>query len=232
MCSFWAVVFENWGKKRPCSFEEFVVLRNRYETNRNFLRAFFNYFFPSRKYKLLAECLELLFDEIFNVSGKPIIIDSSKTAARALVLSRFTKVSLIHVVRNFRGVLNSEQKDVKVNLEKGIESASPPKSFSKVFIDWFITNTACFLARVSLFGKKLAFRSWIRNPKILHRYHSSLKSNFEKEFFKAPHMIAGNAIRMKPPQALRLDGKADYNRLNPFNYKMAHFIELIFPFWS
>ena len=231
-CSFWKAVFENWQREMPCTFEEYMRLRNRYEGNKNFFKTAFNYLFPGKKFKLFSQCTELFYDEIHRASGKKVIVDSSKGSSRIFLLASFAPVSVIHVCRNFRGVLNSEQKDVKVDLENGIEAASPPKRFSRVLRDWVITNATCTVARLIFSGKKLHFKQWIQNPKSLVKYHTSLPDNFEKQAFKAPHMIAGNAIRMKPPQKLRRKTSFEYNRLTSSYSRFGLLIEWIFPFWS
>jgi len=231
-CSFWKPVFENWQREMPFTFDEYKSLRNCYEGNKNFLKTALNYIIPSKKFKLFTHCTELFYDEIHRASGKKVIVDSSKSSSRVFLLASFAPVSVIHVCRNFRGVLNSEQKDVKVDLENGIEVASPPKRFSKVLRDWLITNATCTVARLIFSGKKLYFKQWIQDPKLLAKYHASLSDNFERQAFKAPHMIAGNAIRMKPPQKLRRITVFEYNRLTSTYRRFGLLIEWIFPFWS
>lgn len=231
-CSFWSSVFENWQREMPCTFEEYKRLRNRFEGNRQFFKTAFNYLFPSKKFKFFSQCTELFYDEIHRSSGRKVIVDSSKGSSRIFLLASFAPISVIHVCRNFRGVLNSEQKDVKIDLENGIEAASPPKRFSKVLRDWVITNATSSVGRLVFSGKKLYFKKWIQNPTLLVKYHASLPNNFEKQAFKAPHMIAGNAIRMKPPQKLRRKTEFEYNRLTSSQNRLGLLVEWIFPFWS
>ena len=139
---------------------------------------------------------------------------------------------MIHVCRNFKGILNSEQKNVEIDIEKGIEEASRPKRFYKVFKDWFISNSTSYFARLLFSGTKLRFTVWIQRPQVLRSYHKSLKEDFHNEYFKAPHMLAGNAIRMKPPQKLRSTSVFEYNRLDAKYKAIGRLVELLFPFWS
>lgn len=60
------------------------------------------------------------------------------------------------------------------------------------------------MSRIWFGGKKLHFRQWIRFPDFIRLVHTDLQPGFEKGLFKAEHMVAGNAIRMKPPQKLRV----------------------------
>ncbi len=105
--------------------------------------------------------MEYLYDAIYDHCGKPLIIDSSKQATRPFALTKFAEVQILHICRNFRGVLNSEKKNVVVDLKDGVEIASPPKRTSKVLLDWFISNLACACTILFFKGHRIHFRQWI-----------------------------------------------------------------------
>ena len=231
-CSFWSVVFEKWvGNDRtststltststgrsaqrssqnsaqaqpPMTLEEYRLLRDQFEGNKAFLRTVFRYLFRDDAYRRYVLATERLYDLIAEESGASVIVDSSKSASRAFLLASFCRVRVVHAIRNFRGVLNSERKDVKVDLKAGIEAASKPKKAKKVLIDWVLSNVMCSVSRIWFGGKKLHFRQWIRFPDLVLLVQPALQPGFEKGLFKAEHMVAGNAIRMKPPQKLRV----------------------------
>ena len=209
-CPFWSVVFKKWlagensGETNPFTLDEYRLLRDRFEGNKAFLRTVFRYVFRDDAFRRYVVATERLYDLIAAESGARVIVDSSKTASRAFLLASFCKVRVVHTCRNFRGVLNSERKDVKVDLKAGIEAASKPKRAKKVLLDWFLSNVMCSVSRIWFGGKKLHFRQWIRFPDLVRFVQPALKPGFEKGLFKAEHMVAGNAIRMKPPQKLRV----------------------------
>jgi len=231
-CDFWGDIIEAWKSNMDCSFENYVKYRSKFEGNKNYFRSFINFYKPSSEFLEYIKATELLYDQIFRKSKKKIIIDSSKSASRVFLLKRFSKVRLIHVCRNFRGVLNSEKKNIIQDLEKGIEMNSMPKKSSKVLKDWFISNMFCSISRIFAFGKKLHFNTWLKTPMLLNNYLSLSDVDFVEDYFKAEHMIAGNSIRMKPPQKLRRNIPPNYERLSRRQLLFGFLVEKVTPFWS
>ena len=231
-CEFWSKVLRLWNERIGVDMSEYRLLRNSFDTNKNYFNAFFGSIFLTRNFKRYLQLTEALYDVIHEVSGASILVDSSKSASRPFVLYKFTKVRVLHVKRNFSGVANSEKKDVKVEISKGLEAASPPKSWFKVFIDWFVSNLFCSLTSLRLGGKSLRFREWIASPRILEEHADFSAVDLEEGLFKPEHMIAGNAVRLKPPQRIEPRNRHVYHRLNRTQQFVARVIDRILFFYS
>lgn len=231
-CPFWSKVFDQWQAVSGTNWEEYRKLRHAFDNNKTYLRALVGSFFPSKAFRRYAYLTEILYDTIHQVSGATVLVDSSKSPARPLVLAHFAKVQLLHVRRNFTGVANSEQKDIKVDLAKGLETASPPKALHKVFADWLVTNLFCTLTSLRLRGRAIRFRKWISNPRSLQRVVNFSDVDLENGLFKPAHMLAGNAIRLRPPQRIEVRRNHSYERLSKRQLLFTKLIDRLFWFYS
>ena len=231
-CGFWSPVMKSWSGRSPLSLKDYKKLRNQFEGNSNYLRVLKNQFFPSKNFKAYVESTEYLYDAIYDNCGKSLIIDSSKQATRPFALTKFAEVQILHICRNFRGVLNSEKKNVVVDLKEGVESASPPKRTSKVLLDWFISNLACACTIVFFKGSRIHFRRWIVQPESLLKHCKYLEHDFYERELNADHMLAGNKIRLLPNQKLRSTVDMNYQRLTRSQNFIGKTVEILTPFWS
>ena len=231
-CTFWSEVYERWHKKIHFSPEEYRALRHAFDNNKTYFSALRGRFAPSAKFLRYAELTEALYDAIHEVSGAAVLIDSSKSPSRPLVLSHFAPVRLLHVKRNFSGVANSEQKDIRVDLSKGLEAASPPKALHKVFAGWLTTNLFCTLSSLLLGGESVHFRRWIARPRELQKIADFRSVDLEEGLFKPAHMIAGNAIRLKPPQRIEPRHRTSYGRLSPRQAALCAWVDRLFWFYA
>jgi hypothetical protein len=223
---------KSWSGKSPLSLKDYKKLRNQFEGNSNYLRVLRNQFFPSENFKAYVESTEYLYDAIYDNCGKSLIIDSSKQATRPFALTKFAEVQILHICRNFRGVLNSEKKNVVVDLKEGVESASPPKRTAKVLLDWFISNLACACTIVFFKGSRIHFRRWIVQPESLLKHCKYLEHDFYERELNADHMLAGNKIRLLPNQKLRSTVDTNYQRLTRSQNFIGKTVEILTPFWS
>lgn len=231
-CPLWSEVFKEWINQMDMEFSEYRVLRNKFEGNKAFLRVVKNHFSPSQEWKEYSKATELFYDLIYSHTKAKVIIDSSKPATRLFLLDGIAKVRRLHVCRSFAGVLNSEKKDVHIDLENGVESASPPKPIVKVLKAWIQTNLACSLASLFFRVERVKFKNFIADPAILRRFNPELSENLTEEYFKPDHMLAGNAIRLKPPQKLKKGSKIKQNRITKSQKREAMLVDGIFWFWS
>ena len=231
-CPLWSEVFKEWIDQMDMEFSEYRVLRNKYEGNKAFIRVVRNYFSPSQEWEEYLKATELLYDSIHTHTKAKVIIDSSKTSTRSFLLNGFTKARGLHVCRSFAGVLNSEKKDVQVDLKKGIESASAPKPTMNVLRAWLLTNLTCAFAAIFFQIERVKFDKFIDDPTILRRFNPALPVELTDGLYKAEHMVAGNAIRLKPPQKIKRATKIKYDRLTKFQKGAAALIDRLFWFWS
>lgn len=195
-CDFWDQVFEIWSNNRTLSFDEYRKLRHRYERNATFLRTCFNSIFPSRDFKSYKNSTSALFDAIHEVSGAKIIIDSSKSPQRIAVLKGIVDVQVIHLCREFKGVLNSAKSSSQKDIEKGIEEDNHPRSTRTTLIDWIITNFFTEFCSIGINSTKLMYKDYIQHPEKLGKIHESFNDVAKISKYSADHMIAGNIIRL------------------------------------
>ena len=156
-CEVWNKIFELWISNMNISFSKYSELRNCYEGNKYFFKVLFCYFFPSKNFNLYISNTKFLFEAIHTVTNASVIIDSSKVSSRALILNKIVPVSIIFLLRNFKGVLNSEKKNIKKDILNGIEMNSKPKKTLSVFKNWFITNLTCNISILFIKSQKLFF---------------------------------------------------------------------------
>lgn len=179
----------------------------------NLKRNIFNFLFNRKRYFLrnnnkkvnLKEYLDInnkLFKNISKISGKKIIIDSSKQIDRAEALSQSDEIEIIfiHLIRNGKGIIWSYKKKNK-NL------------FFSIFL-WIITNIkAEILKRRNKDIKSILIRyeDFAREPqkelkKILEMKNLNWESNILNFSQKqVNHQIAGNRLRLKEIIDIRED---------------------------
>jgi hypothetical protein len=230
-CSFWTQVHESWQTKMTITFEDFRTFRNRYERNATFLRAIKNNILPSNDYKNYCLNTMFLFDAIHEQSGAKVIIDSSKSPQRIAVLKRVVDLRVVHLCREFKGVLNSAKHVIKKDISKGIEADSNCRRTSKVFADWLVTNLLCELFKIGVKSKKVFYNSYIENTSSLSVIHGMFKNLGENESFEAMHMLAGNHLHLK--KQIRINKKLglSYDRLTKRQLKFGIFVDRLFWFW-
>ena len=163
----------------------------------------------------------LLYDAVFQLSGKRLLIDSSKSISRALLLSRSLKQykhRFIHLVRDGRGVVHSKLKksySVKikddegnlVSREIGLQHNLTVKDAAD---DWVKVNRKA--DRVIAFtgikdrSTQILFEEFLAQPEqVITGFLDSLGLPFEPEMLSFTygdnHMVCGNSSRLN---AIRL----------------------------
>lgn len=231
-CPQWKPIFDEWFAEMEIEFGRYRALRTTYEGNKATLRVLWNLLIPSKSWKMYVRATEQLYDAIHAHTGASRIIDSSKPATRIALLRQFTRVRPIHLMRNFAGVLNSEKKDVKANIKRGIESSSPPKATHRVLASWLSTNASCMVFGLLFGAKRLTFKSFVARPDTLRRFNPDLGADLAAATFTTEHMVAGNAIRMKPAHRLETGRISSYARLSPRERVLARIVDAVFWFWN
>jgi hypothetical protein len=87
-CNFWSKVINQWQDVSDINLEEYKKLRHKFERNKTTLRVWLNNLVPSKDFKAYCKSTYQLFKVIHELSGKSIIIDSSKSPQRILVLKQ------------------------------------------------------------------------------------------------------------------------------------------------
>lgn len=160
-----------------------------------------------------------LFRAIRQCSGKSIVLDSSKCPLRALALSRIEDIelSIVHLVRDVRGVALSLSRDWDANPRCGIASPQRGRSLAFTALDWLRGSARANQVRQMLRDRSILVRyeDFVDRPReiigricaLIGADAGELIAAIGKECELTPgHQMAGNRIRMEG--AIRLD--ADY----------------------
>src|SRR5690554_3151258 len=124
-CSIWSEIVKIWLETSPVNLEDYKKLRWKFERNKTTVRTLSSRFMPSQDFKTYCIATRLLFEAIQKVTGKNIIVDSSKSPQRIAILSKIVDLKVIHLCRNAKGVLNSAKKSSKKDIKAGIETDLP-----------------------------------------------------------------------------------------------------------
>ena len=231
-CDLWSEIINKWNSTRNISLEEYKSLRNKYERNKTTLRTLVNKIRPSRKFQQYCEATLQLFQAIQEVTKCSVIVDSSKSPQRIAVLSRIVDIMVLHICRDFTGVMNSSKGEVLKNIKVGIETSHPPGRTWKVTINWIVTNIITEIFSLGIQTKKIFFRDFVKNPESLRDVDSHFKNIDREQAYSASHMLAGNVIRLKKNLKINPNIGYQYKKLNRLQKVYGKGIDKLFPFWS
>lgn len=121
-CPFWSDVNEMIKKNYHIDFmkdaDSFSLMTAQHHDRKTFAKKFRNLLLildrEDHLSPLYLKHTEILYDAVFKVSNKDVLIDSSKNLRRALMLNAYMKkyrVLYIHLIRDCRGVAHSYKKD-------------------------------------------------------------------------------------------------------------------------
>lgn len=231
-CEVWSEVIRLWEQKREISYQEYQKLRLKFERNKMTLRALINKYSPSEDFKQYCQATLKLFQAIQKVTGKFVIIDSSKSPQRIVILSKIVDLHIIHICRNFTGVFNSSKGSTKKDLEAGIEEDNPPGRTWKTIVDWIFTNFAVEMFSIGEKAQKVSYKNFVKKPQSLRSVHPILKDFDGEKSFSATHMMAGNVIRLR--KNLKIDPEVgfQYKRLNDSQLRFGKALDKLFRFWT
>lgn len=220
-CDFWSAVRSTWQQLAPGgSVEGYLALRGRFERLRSgaLLRSFHARLHRTRALTAYLEQTAALFEAIGRVSGRRVIVDSSKNPLRAAWLSRIPSIDLriIHLVRDSRGVAWSRKKALARDVEAGVghSLAAHPAWYSVVY--WTITNllSARIRRRRRKHGVLVRYEDFVSQPETeLARIGRACDLDCSGiaralaggEAFPVGHTVAGNRLRMAGRVTLKAD---------------------------
>jgi hypothetical protein len=223
ICPFWDDVRREWIKRTGVDdVKGYLVLKNAFEGFKElwcWLRLLRERRRPSPQFQAYAEHTCALFKAIRTVSGKSIIVDSSKNPARALALTMMHGVDLrlIHLVRDGRGIAWSMKRvfieDEKVAVQKYTKS----RPVWRTAFSWLVINLqSAWVCRQLDRDKSMRVRyeDFVTNPRgALERIGGLIDVDFTSvadvisagDALEIGHTIAGNRLRLAGRVRLRLD---------------------------
>jgi len=221
-CPFWKKVWEKWREKTGMdNFSEYTDLQSKFEHYRlrNWFRLIRERKYPSIQFETYAKHTLSLFESIREVSGKKIIVDSSKNPLRAFALSQVPglDVRLVHLVRDGRGVAWSLKKSYKKNVESGLQKDISSRPVWRTAAFWIFINVLSNWVRQQIQADKsirVRYEDFIMSPdEVLKNIGNLLQCDLSevadvinnKSELSIGHTIAGNRLRMHRKLNLRLD---------------------------
>jgi sulfotransferase family protein len=235
-CPFWAAVRQEWADRTGTSdVARFASLVRTVESRKLRLnRAVRAWRSPDSPFQEYAGLMKAFFDSLRAVSGKAVIVDSSKRPARALALSMIPgiDVRLIHLIRDVRGVVWSAKKRLKQDERGGVSNEDRGKTLVRSVAVWSIMNRLSEDVRRRLPAShtvQVRYEDYVTRPSdVLDRIGEVAELDFSALGAKltagAPveigHAIAGNRMRMATEIRLRADTEW-ITRLSPRERRMC-----------
>ena len=235
-CFFWQDVKRNWrrriGKeclhgyfKRQQAYEKWRDPSNWYWLNSMNKRQ-------SSDFKSHIKQTHALYEAISEVSGKSLIIDSSKIPTLAMYLSlvKGLDLSILHLVRDGRGVCWSCIKKAERVAKGQVSAGKTWIAAMRAIAGWSLANLESeLIARRMPQGHMMLMRyeDFVFNPdKMLEKIGVFTKKNFESvikkvqsgEILDKGHAIAGNRLRKKV--AIKLQPDFEWKEKMPRRYKI------------
>jgi len=220
-CGFWNEVRSRWLRSTSgASIESYLELRDRFERFRSaaLWRTETASLYRSSSARRYLEQTGMLLESIAAVSGRRVIIDSSKTPLRVRWLARLPGIDLrlVHLVRDSRAVAWSRKKALKRNEEAGVQHdlAARPAWYSVAY--WTVSNLLAARLRRGM-GKRgvlVRYEDFVTEPgrQLLRIGEAcgldcgSLAEALEAgESFSVGHTVAGNRLRMAGAVRLKAD---------------------------
>ncbi len=227
-CPFWREVVELWlgeGAGRA-EREQYLALEERFERARRWLRLTAERRAvgrgrPSPLFLRYAEQTAALFGAVARVSGKPVVVDSSKNPARAFALSLVPGIELavIHLVRDPRGVAFSYQKSFARDERGGVQHDIMALPVWRTALAWRFANAAIERLLAGLppgRGRRLRYEDLVADPRqalaglgpVLGVSLADLGERLAAgEEMAVGHTIAGSRLRMKGRVQLAADAE-------------------------
>lgn len=221
-CPFWSHVRQAWSEHVNAeNIEDYRAYQSSFMWFRHVPRLLLERHRPSAQFQLFSEWTWALFDAIRKVSGKSIIVDSSKSPARALALSMIPNldVQLLHLVRDVRGVTWSMGKTIQADKRRGVERNLFGRSVTQMARSWAVANIESDWVRRQLAPSqsiRIRYEDFVSVPgETLARIGALIQHDFSDladaidngSSLQIGHTIAGGRMRMKGSMQLRLDGE-------------------------
>lgn len=245
-CPFFSkVLIEYFAITGSRDFSEYERLRRRVERFSQLPRTLLG-LLPSHELHAYLKHTEALYQAIARVSGKRIILDTSKRPGRLALLSRCRTLRLtpVHLVRDGRGYIWScLKRERKVGIENS-KQYSTPRPALKSLIFWLAINFASLLCllnfRIRRGGNEktviLRYEDFCRSTSaVLRKIEARTGADVAKliamleaeEALTPGHKIAGNRTKYHDVIQLRYDSAWTKNL--GFGYTLLFYI-LAWPF--
>ena len=216
-CSFWPEVRHRWASSLGGDdVPRYVHLQGLFERFRGaWPRLLRNRFKPSAEFREYLDKTAALYEAILHVSGRSIVVDSSLTSRRAyaLALNPAVDLSLIHLVRDGRGVIWSLKKPGKRTLTK-VYKPAPSWRTTKYWITANLQSAWVYDHLGEDKRLRVRYEEFVTNPSlILNRIGALVGEDLScvaegiarRDPMRAGHTVGGSSVRMSKDIQLRAD---------------------------
>ena len=223
-CEFWQEVQCRWLGEldREAAWREMLSLQGSFERFRRWPRLRLEKLRRSERFRRYTALTEGLFRAVTEESGASVIVDSSKSAARAAALGLCPGIDLtvIHLVRDPRGVAWSYQKSFKKDERAGVQRDIGPQSLRRTVGGWILADVQGPWVRKLIGAERvvrLRYEDLVSEPvEALGRvgavagvdFGSLARGLAEGMALEVGHTIAGGRVRMR--REVRLSPDADW----------------------
>lgn len=220
-CAYWQDVQRIWSAKvAPAGLLDYIALQNRFERSRRvWPRLLTERVRRSTAFGRYARMTAAFYAAVQEVSGKEVIVDTSKAPVRsyALLLNTQVDARVIHLIRDGRGVVWSGQKPRAKDVEAGIPRDFPPVPASHTSRDWVVTNLESTWVTATAGQKRslrVLYEQFTENPcavfqqigQVIDEDLSSLAEMLAAgTALHNGHLVGGNQLRMAKSIVLRSD---------------------------
>jgi Sulfotransferase family len=246
-CPFWSRVRGEWVERAdPESIESYPKLQNDFELKRRWPRLLYEKRRQSASFRSYARLTRAFFESIRAVSGKPLIVDSSKISVRAFAHSLVPGIDLyvVHLVRDGRGIVISHRKsyreDLPVSTMRDHEGRPMWKAVVRrrvlyllSVVRWTVQNLAAEWVCTRLGPKKtmrLRYEDFVADPKgALERIGSLIELDLANvadaassgKPMQAGHNVGGNKTKKSGIITLRPDAQEWRRALSPTEQRLS-----------
>ena len=231
-CDFWLRVIKRWKDETNLTLHDFWKLRNMYERNSQVLRVLIDSLFSRRSFKKYCDANRILLETISDAADSKVVIDSSKNPLRILVLRNIVNLKILHICRDFSGVLNSVKRPRVKNIRAGIEKDIRPRKTNKVFLDWLLNNIFSEILSTGMESRKVFYADYVRDIEILKGLDPHFADCTLEKSIRASHMLAGNAIRLQKDIRISKSIGFKYGYLSKKQRQFALIVDSICLRWS
>jgi hypothetical protein len=184
------------------------VLQKRFDKLKYLPQIFVTRGYSSPAFDDYANRMWATFSSISKISGHPVVIDSSKSPARALALRKVLgeRVGFVHLVRDPRAVAWSQMKTYKKDLRGGINRDMPARHPLWAASRWLLINALSDRIGKLTKGRYLQVRyedlmacpmeTLTRISQYLGLPWAEISAHVDVMAPEASHIIAGNRLRM------------------------------------
>lgn len=219
-CPFWKLVRQEWRTRLgEEDLARYCALQRRFERRLRWPFVGLESRLRTRSFLEYVDRTQALLGAIRTVSGKSVVVDSSKGPVRALCLTRMPGVDLrmIHLIRDARGVAFSLLRSYKKDVAAGVQRDFSGRSVVRSALLWRIANRLTSSVRHGIGPDRAMlarYEDLVVDPgSVLRKVGALAQLDFEpviqaleRGASVAPgHTIAGNRLRMAGPIRLRLD---------------------------